>query len=250
MSDQQMSLVEHLADLRKRLIATMVVFVLFLILSFVFVDRIFSFLRSAADPGIALTVLGPGDVLRIYFMIAGLTAIALTVPFALYQIWAFVSPALTKEEKNITLRYIPSVLLMFLLGVLFAWYIVFPMLFSFLIKLGSKDFNMMITAANYFGFMTNIIVPFGFIFEMPVVVLFLTRIGMITPDRLIKVRKYAYLVLVIIGSMISPPEFVSHISVSIPMVLLYETSIWVAKWGYRQRVAARTACEAIDCEEM
>jgi sec-independent protein translocase protein TatC len=245
-----MSLVEHLADLRKRLIATMVVFVLFLILSFVFVDRIFSFLRSAAGPGVALTVLGPGDVLRIYFMIAGLTAIALTVPFALYQIWAFVSPALTKQEKNITLRYIPSVLFMFLLGVLFAWYIVFPMLFSFLIKLGSKDFNMMITAANYFGFMTNIIVPFGFIFEMPVVVLFLTRIGLITPDRLSKVRKYAYLVLVIIGSMISPPEFVSHISVSIPMILLYEASILIAKWGYRQRIAVRMAYEAIDREKM
>jgi sec-independent protein translocase protein TatC len=243
LSEQEMSLVEHLADLRRRLIAVMVVFVLFLLVSFLFAGRIFSFLKSAAAPEIPLTVLGPGDVLHLYFMIAGITALAFTLPFALYQIWAFVSPGLTREEKALALRYIPGVFLMFLLGLLFAWFLVFPMLFSFLMRLGSKDFQMMITAANYFSFLINITVPFGFIFEMPMVVLFLTRIGVITPQRLVKIRKYAYLLLVIIGSMISPPEFVSHLSVSVPLILLYELSIAVARWGYRKRLSARGAID-------
>lgn len=238
-----MGLVEHLADLRKRLIITLVFFVVFLILSFAYVDRIFAFLKRAAGPGVQLTALGPGEVLRIYFMIAGLVAIGLTIPFALWQLWLFVAPALNKEEKKVTLRYIPAVLIMFVLGVSFAWFIVFPMLYGFLIRLGSQEFNMMITAANYFSFMTNILLPFGFIFEMPVVVLFLTRLGILSPERLSRMRKYAYLVLVIIASMISPPELISHISVSIPMILLYEVSVLLSRWAYRKRSAALAAYE-------
>ncbi|BCJ85630.1 twin-arginine translocase subunit TatC [Effusibacillus dendaii] len=235
MSVDKSTLVEHLAELRKRLIYTVVVFLVFLILSFFYVDRIFGILKGNLPAGMKLTALGPGDVLHVYVLVGSLAALALTLPFALVQAWLFIKPALSRKEQRWAITYIPGVILMFVLGVLFAWYVIFPMLLSFLIRLGSQQFTVLMTASSYFGLMTNIVLPLGFFFDMPVVVLFLTRIGIITPQQLTRFRKYAYLVLVVIASMISPPEFISHLSVAVPLILLYEISIWISKWAYRNR---------------
>ncbi|WP_018132232.1 twin-arginine translocase subunit TatC [Effusibacillus pohliae] len=235
MTDKQHHLVEHFAELRRRLLYTLGAYGISLCVCFLFINRIFSFLEAPV-PGRRLTVLGPGEVMHVYFMVAGVCALIATIPFALWQGWLFVAPALSKELQKVTLRYLPLVLAMFVLGVAFAWYVVFPMLFSFLVKLGSQQFTILYTASGYFGLVAGTVLPLGLFFEMPIVVLFLVRLGIISPRQLIRLRRYAYFVLVVIASMISPPEFVSHLSVAIPLILLYEISILVAKWAARNRL--------------
>jgi sec-independent protein translocase protein TatC len=249
-STEQETLVSHIAELRKRVIWVLVIFLINLVIAFVFVDPIYYALVNDANrlfPGmgeIELTVLGPGEILKVYFTVAGLAAIGLTIPFLLYHIWQFIKPALEEHEKKLAYKFIPLVFGMFFFGIAFGYYFVFPLLYKFLYQLGAERFQLMYTAANYFGFLTNIVIPFGFIFEMPVAVLFLSRIGILAPHTLINVRKYAYLVLVIIASMISPPELISHISVAAPMILLYELSIVVAKWSWKKREQALLEAEA------
>ncbi len=219
---------EHLGELRKRLIISLIALLTAFAASLTFVTRIYHTLTLPIG-GIRLAILGPGDVIHIYFMIAGFSALGVTLPFLLFQLWLFLKPALESHERKIALQLIPLVFIMFVIGVLFSYRIVFPILLHFLMTLASQNFVVMITAQNYFSFMVNILLPFGLIFEMPVVVMFLTQLGILTPARLHGLRKYAYMMIIVVASIISPPEIVSHLSVAVPMIILYEVSIAVSQ---------------------
>lgn len=243
-SYMQQSWIEHLSALRRRLIYILVTFIVLFAASLIFVNRIYNYLvRPVNQAHLHLVVTSPGEVITIYMMVGGFVAIGLTLPFALYHIWRFVSPGLTARERRYTLRLLPLTLIMFVVGVAFAWFIIFPHIFHFLMVLSEQHFTPMIRANSYFSFMTNICLPFGFIFELPIVVVFLTRIGVIGPRFLRKVRRYAYLVIIILGVLISPPELVSHLSVVVPMMLLYEISIGLSVVAVRRREKARAAAE-------
>ncbi|BCJ87177.1 twin-arginine translocase subunit TatC [Effusibacillus dendaii] len=236
MSDQEQNLVEHLAELRKRLIITLVWFVVFLIVSFTFVDRIFQFLKRGIPSNVPMVVLGPSEVLRVYMIVAGVTAIGLTIPVLLYQAWKFVAPGLTDTERRVTGSFIPVVTIVFFAGVVFGYLFIFPTIYSFFTTLGSQEFQMMQTAGNYFSFMAHIVIPFGFIFELPIVVMFLTRLGVLTPQFLTKNRKYAYFLLTVVGVVLSPPEPVSDIITTLPLLLLYEIGVTLSKLSYKRRL--------------
>lgn len=253
--EQDQPLVDHLAELRRRIIWLLVIFLINLIIAFFFVDNIYKYLVSDATrlfPEIGefkLAVLGPGEILKVYFTVAGLAAIGLTIPFLLYHTWQFIKPGLEEREAKLAYRFLPLVFGMFVAGISFGYFFIFPMLFKFLVKIGQQQFDVFFTASNYFSFMTNIVVPFGFIFEMPVAVMFLSRIGILSPHVMTKFRKYAYFVMVIIASMISPPELTSHLSVAAPMILLYEVSIIISKWMWNKRAQAIAEAEARLVEE-
>ena len=176
-----------------------------------------------------LTVLGPSDVLWIFFSIATVFAIVCTIPFAAIQIWLFVKPALHPNEQKMTLMYIPVLSILFIAGLSFGYFIVMPFLFHFLTTIGNEMFNTMFTTEKYFHFVLNLTVPFAVIFELPVVVMFLTSIGLLTAEFLQKIRRYAYVVLIIIASCISPPDFLSHSLVAVPLICIYEISIALSK---------------------
>ncbi|GMA50355.1 sec-independent protein translocase protein TatC [Alicyclobacillus contaminans] len=236
MTPAQMTFVEHLNDLRKRLISICVVFVVLLIGCFVFVSRIYGYLvEPLTREGYRLMVTSPGEVVMVYMSMAGLVSAGLTLPFALYQIWRFVKPGLTPTEQRYTLRLLPAALLMFGLGLCFSWFVVFPAVLHFLLHLAQERFTVMLRAGSYFGFLTSICLPLALVFELPLVVVFLTRIGLVTPRFLRKMRRYAYFVCVLIGVLISPPELVSHLSVVLPMIFLYELSILLSALVQRRR---------------
>ncbi len=229
-------LVAHLEELRKRLIFVLIFFVLIMVGSLAFVGRIFQFL-SRPIAGMKLLVLGPSDVVQIYFMIAGVVAFAATTPFLLWQLWKFVSPGLYPHEKKYAKRLILPTTLMFLLGISFGYFVIFPELVSFLRRLAEQHFSVSFTAKEYFSFMFDIVIPFGLLFEMPILIVFLTRIGVLTPQWLRKMRRFAYALFVLIGVLISPPEMISHLSVVVPMVLIYEVSIWLSQVAYKRKLA-------------
>lgn len=239
-----MSWIDHLTDLRKRLIYVVITFVVMFAASLVFVNQIYSYLVTPVNrEHLHLMVISPGEVISIYLMVSSFVAIGLTLPFALFHLWRFVAPGLTVRERRYTLRLLPLIFIMFLIGVSFAWFFIFPTIFHFLIELSRQHFSVMIRANAYFGFLTNICLPFGFIFELPIVVVFLTRIGVIGPRLLRKIRRYAYLVIIILGVLISPPELISHLSVVIPMISLYEVSIVLSVVAEKRRNKAKLAAE-------
>lgn len=239
MSHSEMSLGQHLEDLHKRLIHTLMVFVLFLIGSFVFIGKIYRFLVRPLF-GQYLTVLGPADSIRLYFALAGVAAIGLTIPYALFQTWRFVSPGLTNKERKVTLYFVPAVFVMFVSGILFGYFVVFHMLLRVLLQISQQNFHVLLTASNYFDFLIDITLPFGFLFELPIVIMLLTKLGIVNPAWLVKMRKYAYFILVIVASILSPPEIVSHLSTAAPMILLYEISIVISRITFRKKQITRT----------
>jgi sec-independent protein translocase protein TatC len=234
MNDQEMSLVDHLGELRKRLIYTALSFMVFVTIGFIYTKDIWAFLTKDLDQN--LTALGPSEILWAYFMIAAVFAVILTIPFAAYQLWAFISPALKPNERKKTIWFIPALFVLFLLGLSFGYFVIFPIVLDFLMNLGDGMVSEMYTAEKYFSFLFSMTVPFAVLFELPLVILFLTAIGIVNPMYLSKMRRYAYFILVVIAICISPPDFVSDFLVAIPLLVMYEISISVSKIAYKRRM--------------
>lgn len=238
-----MNLLDHLDELRRRLIITAVTFLIFLCVSFYFVKDIYLYFTRNLD--VKLLALGPSDIIWIYFIIACIVAIAFTIPVLALEIWLFVKPALKKHEQKIALAYIPALFLLFIGGLAFGYFVIFPIVVNFLVKLGEGVMNVSFTADRYFKFIINICLPFGVLFELPIVMMFLTSLGIINPYVMAKFRKYAYFVLIIIAIVITPPEFMSDFVVSIPLLILYEISISLSKFVYKRKEKKQKATENI-----
>ncbi|MEH7503765.1 twin-arginine translocase subunit TatC [Neobacillus drentensis] len=230
---QKMLLAEHLEELRKRIIYTLIALIIFLAGSFIYVQDIYTWLIR--DLNHKLAVLGPSEILWVYFMISGVIAIALTIPIAAYQAWRFVKPALSEKERKTTISYIPGLFILFIVGLSFGYFVVYPTVLKFLLSLSEGQFETLFTSEKYFKFMINMTLPFGFLFEIPLVVMFLTSIGIINPMILSKARKISYLLIVITSVLITPPDFISDILVTVPLVVLYEISINLSKVIYRKK---------------
>lgn len=226
----------HFAEVRKRLIIVAIWFIITLSAGLYVSPGILLYLKSQplAEP-IVWNVFSFTDGLLIYMKCALLFALLFTIPMLLYHLWAFVRPGLTEEEARSALPYIPAAFGLFLFGLAFSYYVVFPMMLRFM-----KKMNHTIGAIEtygidrYFSFLFDLVIPLAVAFELPVIVLFLTRIGLLTPGRLRMIRKYAYVGLAILGSCISPPDFVSHLSVTIPLILLFEMSLYVSGKQWRR----------------
>lgn len=235
--EQDMSLVDHLAELRKRIAIVAVTFVVTLIIGFIFAQNLLEWFKARpAALNIEWNVFQFTDGFIIYFKCAFLVSIVLTLPVIFHQIWLFVRPGLTKEEAKGTVFYIPLSFFLFMLGACFAYFIVFPFVIGFMSQVNqsigaTETYGM----SQYFSFMFNVIFPISIVFEMPVVILFLTKLGILTPDMLRKSRKISYFVLVVIGVLISPPDFISDIILIAPLISLFEISILLSAWSIKRK---------------
>ena len=236
MENKDSHLIEHLDELRQRMIKTLIAFVIFFVGALVFVEDIYSWVIR--DLGRDLAILGPSDILWVYMIISCVFAIAATIPVVAYQTWKFIAPALTKEERKVTLRFIPGLFILFIIGISFGYFLLFPIVLGFLTNMSAGQFEMMFTADKYFRFMINLILPFGILFEMPLVVMFLTRLGILNPERLAKTRKVSYFFLVVVSIMITPPDFISDMLVIIPLLVLYELSVAISRIVYKKKIVS------------
>ncbi|UOQ85830.1 twin-arginine translocase subunit TatC [Gracilibacillus salinarum] len=232
-NEKEMGYLEHFAELRNRLLWTAFIFILFFIGGLYFVDDIRNFFLNDID--ITLNLISPEEIIWVIFMIAFIVALAGTLPFLCIQIWFFVRPGLTKREQQLSLIYIPVVFLLFLAGLAFGYYIFIKLILPFVLSLNDGMFETMFTVENYFRFIFRVTLPFAVFFEVPVITMFLTSLGIVTPQFLSKTRKYGYFILVIIGTMISPPDFILQIVVAIPLIILYEISIMLSRMVYRKK---------------
>ena len=233
MNNKEMSVIDHLEELRKRIIFSLIIFIIALCISLFFVQDFYTWLTKDLEHPLA--ILSPSEILWAYFSLSCVIAITISIPFIALQIWLFVSPALTNKEKRTTLFYIPGLFVSFILGLSFGYFIIYPTILNFLLTLSEDQFQTMFTIEKYIKFLLNISLPFGFLFELPIVVMFLTSLGIINPTMLARGRKIAYFILVVVAVVITPPDFLSDILVTIPLILLYEISISFSKFIYKRK---------------
>ncbi|WP_433751623.1 twin-arginine translocase subunit TatC [Paenibacillus amylolyticus] len=243
---EEMSITEHLRELRKRLIYVLIIFVLGLIAGFFVADPVYQYLTKAESAkGFVLHAFSFWDGIGIYMKIAGLFSLIITLPFTVYQIWKFVSPGLKPRERKATLKYVPYVFLLFLTGMAFSYYVIFPMALAFTTAITEK-MGLVETYGmkQYFSFLFGIVLPVSLLFELPLLIMFLTGLRILNPIRLRKMRRVAYFVLIFIAVVITPPDFISDLLVMIPLLLLYEISVLLSAIVYRKQLAADEEIES------
>ena len=246
MTKDAMPLMEHIGELRKRVLWSIIFFVLAAIIGLVAAVPIIEYLTNVEPiKGTELNAFSPWDAIRIYMNVAIFVGLVLSLPFILFQVWLFVKPGLKERERSASLSYIPGAFALFLIGIAFAYFVVFPLAFYFT-NFMTKQMGLTETygLANYFSFMFNIVVPVSLLFELPVVVMFLTKLRILNPKLLSKFRRYAYLILLILSSLITPPDIISDLLVVVPMIVLYEISILLSRRIHKRQLAADQAWEA------
>ncbi|WP_227939901.1 twin-arginine translocase subunit TatC [Alkalihalobacillus deserti] len=246
MEQRDMSVMEHIVELRRRIVISLIFFTVALIAGFFLAKPLIMYLQSTPTAqDLPMNAFKMTDPIRIFMTFAVSIGLIFTFPVIMYQLWAFIRPGLHEKEQKATLAYIPFAFILFITGLAFSYFILFPYIIQFMGNLaGSLGITEQYGVNEYFSFLFQITLPFGILFQLPVVVMFLTRLGIITPSFLSQIRKIAYFVLLVLAGFITPPEVISHLMVTVPMLLLYEFSIWVSYLTYRKVQKAEKEREA------
>ncbi|MFC2020864.1 twin-arginine translocase subunit TatC [Chloroflexota bacterium] len=240
----KLSALGHIGELRKRLIRSVIVVAITVIFSFVFYPQIFDILLVPAPQDISLQAIKMTEMLGTTMRVALISGIILAMPYLTYELIMFVSPALTRREKKYVYLILPWIALMFAAGVAFAYFIIIPRITGFLIGWGSDIVSIQPMFSDYINIVTRLLLVVGLVFEMPVVTTFLARIGVIKPNWLADRRKPAIVIAFILAAIITPTiDPINQSLIAIPLVALYEMSIWLAKLVYKRKRAADETAE-------
>lgn len=226
-----MTITEHLEELRKVLLVSLAALAVATVVTyFGFRGQLLALLtRPVKDLGVTLVYITPGEAFFTSIKISFLAAIFLALPVILWEVWSFILPALHPHERRWVYIVMPFSLLLFFSGIIFGYLVVFPVALRFLLVTASEGFQPLITISKYLGFLTTFVLPFGVVFQLPLVIMLLTRLGLVSPQFLARNRKLAVLIIMIIAGVITPtPDIVSQLLLGLPMVLLYESSIWLS----------------------
>jgi len=231
MIDKEQTLVEHLSELRQRIIKAILAVVVAIIVAVFLSQPIFKYIMDQAKAdGVQLIQYAFGDTFLTQFKLAVLLGLVIALPVVLYQLVAFILPALKQSEKRILYVGLPFATVMFALGWAFGWFVVVPITKSFFQSMAEASGVIeAITPSNYLSFVLGICNPLGIAFELPLVVLILARIGLVNHAFLGRVRKYAFLAIMVLAAVLSPPDVVSMTIFLVPLYGLYEFSIILAR---------------------
>ncbi len=229
--DKQQTLFEHLAELRTRIVRSVLVIAVAVIVAVVFSQQAFSFImEQAKTDGVQLVQFTFSDAFLTQFRLAVIGGLVLAFPFVLYQLVAFVLPALKTTEKRLLYLGLPFATIMFALGWAFGWFVVVPISKTFFLQMSSAaNVVNQITPSAYLSFVLGICNPLGIAFELPLLVLILARIGLVSHTFLARVRKFAFLAIMILAAVLSPPDIISMSIFMVPLYGLYEFSILLAR---------------------
>jgi sec-independent protein translocase protein TatC len=227
--DKKLTILGHLSELRKRLIKCVIAVLVTTLICFVFARQIFHILILPAE-GINLIYIEMTEMIGTYMRVCLIGGIILAMPYIIYHFIMFVSPALTRKEKRHVYLILPWVALMFIGGVAFGYFILLPPATKFLITFGSDIATPEIKIGNYISLVSRLLLAIGLVFEMPAITTFLSKFGIITPKWLSSKRKPAIIFAFILAAIITPTfDPINQSLVAIPLVVLYEMSIWLAK---------------------
>ncbi|AIF44288.1 Sec-independent protein translocase TatCD [Virgibacillus sp. SK37] len=229
----QPTVVDHLTDLRKQIIKSLVVFSSIFIGVFSTINFWFPYVTK----GHSLIILGPLEVVKFYMSISFVLALGISLPFLCHYIWQFVKPGLNEQENKFMNIYSPMMFLLFTFGIGFGYFVIHPLSYNFLISMGAKNFEVMVSAQEYMRFLMMTTMPVGLLFELPIVAMFLSAVGILTAHSMKKVRKWSYIILAVVSALITPPDFISQLLILVPMAILYEISIYMVTFMEKRAAA-------------
>ncbi len=232
----------HLVELRKRLFYSVLSIIVMFMVEFSFHNEILSWITAPLNDALKTaseTVKNATQGMVTTQQVAGAFFVAIkasffagfigSLPFILFQVWLFIAPGLYDNEKKLVIPFVVGGTTMFIVGVLFAYYMVMPLGFLFLIEFGSLLYTPLINIEDYVGFFTKIMIGFGIAFEMPVIAFLLGALGLITDRTLIDMFKYAIVFIFVLAAILTPPDILSQLLMAIPLIVLYGISILILK---------------------
>ena len=230
--DKELSLMQHLGELRGRLMVASFAVLISTVIAFFFAKDIILALEAPAHLGKPLQIISPTEGFTTYMRVALFSGIALSMPVILYEIYAYIDPALRPGERKFILILGPFVLLLFIGGMAFCYFLLLPNAINFLFTFGADVFEASPRASEYISFVTTFILGVGLVFEMPVIILAITRIGLVSRAWLAKQRRYVFLLVFIVGAFITPtPDPFNQTLVAVPMYLLFELGLLLSRFG-------------------
>ncbi|NLC76190.1 MAG: twin-arginine translocase subunit TatC [Clostridia bacterium] len=231
MDEKNMSIIEHLAELRKVLIVSIVaILVGGFICFFAWGDLLFEIVTAPLEEfDVSLVYISMPEAFLTKVKISLVAGVVLVSPIVFWQIWSYIVPALHQNEKRIILTLLPASLVLFVAGILFAYFTVFRFAAGFLLMIAGDGLQAMISVSRYVSFLLTFLLPFGIIFQLPLVILFLTRIGVITSAKLATYRKYVIVLSFVVAAVLTPPDVISQVFMAGSLIILYEASFLISK---------------------
>lgn len=241
MSDDRMPLTSHLEELRRKLIIAGISWLVAFLACYAYAELLFNLIadpvRQALPEGTSLVFITATEPFFTYLKISALAGLLVSLPVIFWQIWSFIAPGLYHHEKRYVIPFVVASTLCFALGAYFGFNFVFPMAFKVLIEFGtgSGDLSAMLSMGSYLSLSSKLLLAFGLVFELPVVIFFLARMGVVDYKMLGRNRKFALLAAFLIGAMLTPPDVFSQTALALPFIVLYEIGIIVARLFGKKR---------------
>lgn len=237
----EMSLFDHLGELRSCLIKAVSSIIAIFFLAFAFASPIIELLKKPLLESVPILkdkiyFTGPLDVFVVNIKVSFIAAIVLGSPIWLYQFWRFIEPALYPKERKLVLPFILASIALFLLGVSFCYSFVLPVILKYLVGLGMEVGTPLITIKDYFSLLLLLILAFGFIFETPLILILLASLELISADTLANNRKFIIVGVLVVGALLTPPDPISQLALAIPTYLMFEASIAIIRLIQRSKV--------------
>lgn len=234
-SEKKMSLVSHLSEFRRRLVSCLVVFIVAMLVCLYFSETIVNEMLLLGQK-FTFIYISPAEVMMVYLKISLIGGLIIAFPVIGYHLWRFFCPGLTNKEKLVFLGILTFGVLLFVLGSLFCYMWVMPYALEFLAGINTtQTITASISIDNYITFVVTMVLLFGVVFELPVVVILLTSVGLVTPGFLRKNQKYVILIIFVVAAFITPPDVTTQIMVALPMIVLFEFSILLCSIIFRKR---------------
>lgn len=237
MAEQDLTVIGHLEELRRRIIISLGTLLLFAAACLPFSGTILSALKYPANGVLdKLVYFGPEEAFLVYMRISIIAGLILAVPVIAYQAWAFTAPALGRDFKRYAVYFVASSVTVFVAGCAFAFYMLVPAALKFLLSVGQGELEPVISASRYISFVTGFMLACGIVFEMPVAAFFLARAGILDAAAMRRKFKYAFVFIIIAAAVITPTtDIFNMMLLALPMLALYEISVWVAKFAGKRR---------------
>lgn len=230
-NDDEMSIIDHLTELRRRLIRCVVAVLLGSCITYVFDEKIMQFLLAPAGK---LYFMHPGEAFFSYAKVVLFSGFLLATPVVFYEIWRFFVPAFTRRERMVLGIMVPSSILLFYAGLAFSFFLIVPIGIKFFMGMGSEDLSPLFSIEKYLDFIITFLLPFGLAFELPLVIIIMAAIGLVTSQQLKKYFRYVFFVSFIVGALLTPPDIISQITLALPLTALYGLSYLVVRFILRK----------------
>lgn len=234
--EEAFTMEEHLGELRRRIITSVLAMLVTTIISYNYAERIAADIIARA-PGMDFIYISPAELMLSYIKIAVICGFVLASPIIISQIWLFISPGLEKKQQ----RYVRISVFMgvgfFIVGALFSYEMVLPIIFKFFASFQTPDIKATISVASYLDFITRIILSFGIVFELPIFMYILSKFGLVDYKFFAKNRKYTVLLVFIVAAVLTPPDVISQIMLALPMLVLYEVGIVLSRLAGKKKTS-------------